>query len=90
MRICNAVNEPGVVINPNIDLNNIQMSTLYGVPRSYGIIKWVGEIIRIIGIPIVLIIGLITIIKNKKMSKTSKIIISIIAILIAIILFFII
>ena len=90
MRICNAVNEPGVVINPNIDLNNIQMSTLYGVPRSYGIIKWVGEIIRIIGIPILLIVGLITIIKNKKMSKTSKIIISIIAILIAIILFFII
>lgn len=62
---------------------------LYGVAREEdpGLILGV---LRMLIIPILLIIGLITIIKNKKMSKTSKIIISIIAILIAIILFFII
>ena len=73
-----------------LDWNDVNMGneTVYGVPREEP--SLILGVLRMLIIPILLIIGLITIIKNKKMSKTSKIIISIIAILIAIILFFII
>ena len=84
----------GVITLPNkifaTDAEDVfQYASLYGVPKASDKLIYIYNIIRVIIMPVAILIGLIIYFKKSKSTKKKKIIITICAIAIAVIVFYV-